>query len=269
MPIAAVIIFWKRAGSIYALLERLWRLTAGKSEVLDKELNEFIKDVRDLEKFQFMFGLKVESKKELHKLLVWMKKYEIAASTAQAAKKWIDVKTLEIVSAPPKKYINLRVAGMGLGAVLMMGFMQISVSQFALLQMKTSETWFLADNKAIKGFSKDWVIEKNGCQGNVDQMASTSGFTKNEVTSICDAWKDNSLNKVVSETVKAQKIFGDAMIVGMMLYIIFLAFQMRGAEAAFRIIKAIENTTKPIAENNDEQTGTRHPKPSKDVNDER
>lgn len=202
----AIVFFWWRSGSIYSLLERVWRLVAGKTEVSDETLKKFILETRDVEKFRFIYGLKVERMTELHKLLEWLNANSIGISKAQMAKRWINTKTRELIPVP-KYYLHIRALGLALCGVVLIPLEMSVTSSEALLQMKGSKTWFLADTTSIKGFYEDWVIESAQCSKEI-VFNSVGGLTNAEVHFLCDAFKDGTLKQSVSATVRQQRILG-------------------------------------------------------------
>jgi hypothetical protein len=204
--VIAIAFFWWRSGSIYSLLERVWRLVAGKAEVSDEKLKKFILETRDVEKFRFMFGLKVERMAELHKLLEWLNANSIGISKAQMAKRWINAKTRELIPVP-KYYLPIRALGLVLCVVALMLLVISVTSSDALLQMKGSKTWFLADATSIKGFYEDWVIEPAQCPKEIVSK-SVGGLTNAEVHLLCEAFKDGTFKQLVSDTVRQQRILG-------------------------------------------------------------
>lgn len=204
--VIGILFFWWRSGSIYSLLERIWRLVAGKTEVSDEKLKKFILETRDVEKFRFMYGLKVERMAELHKLLEWLNVNSIGISKAQMAKRWINAKSRVLIPVP-KYYLFNRALGLALCGVVLMTLVISVTSSEALLQMKGSRTWFLADAASIKGFYEDWVIEPAQCPKEI-VSENVGGLTNAEVHLLCDAFKDGTLKQLVSDTVRQQRILG-------------------------------------------------------------
>ncbi|BBI98547.1 hypothetical protein FGKAn22_02400 [Ferrigenium kumadai] len=122
-----------------------------------------------------------------------------------------------------------------------MVFAEVSTSQSALLQMKKSKTWFLADTKIVKGLTDDWVIEKTQCSADIKNIRA-KGFTESETMTICEALKDDTLKQLVSDTVKTQRLFGILFGVGVLIWMIVIVFQMASAKAAIDINRAVTNT---------------------------
>lgn len=236
----AIMFFWWRSGSIYSLLERVWRLVAGKAEVSDERLKKFILETRDVEKFRFMYGLRVERMAELHRLLEWLNANSIGISKAQMAKRWINTKSREFIPVP-KYYLLIRSMWVVLCGVVLIPLVMSVTSSEALLQMKGSKTWFLADATSIKGFYEDWVIESAQCPKEF-LSKDVGGLTNAEVHLLCDALKDGSLKQLVSNTVRQQRILG--LMYGLLVLIggaIWLR-QIFSAAAAREIAKELAGT---------------------------
>lgn len=101
----ALAFFWWRAGSIHSVLDRIWRLIAGKADVHDPVLKALLQESRDIEKFQFIYRLKVETMNEMRELIAWMATHRVGMSKLQTMRKWIDTTSKEIIRQPPKHYV--------------------------------------------------------------------------------------------------------------------------------------------------------------------
>jgi len=206
--IVLVLLFWWRAGSIHSVFERLWRLAAGKAEVTDPKLKRFVQEARDIEKFRFVYGLKVGSLMELHQLLEWMKASAISVASAQKARRWIDIRSPEVIATPPKNYFVWKViTGILLVALLVFSSEVLSLRS-AILQTKATKVWFLMDNNTIKHIMGDWTIDLKICSKGFQDLQRTSQFSESEANSICSAFADNSLPQFVSNVVRLQRWFG-------------------------------------------------------------
>jgi hypothetical protein len=226
--------FWWRSGSIYILLERVWRIVAGKMEVSDPVLKEFIQENRELEKFRFMYGLMVGTKTELHKLLEWLRENSIEIGTAQRAKRWIDTKDRKLIPMP-KHYL----LGISLGLVFCMAIAMVclkaATSHSALLQMKGSKVWFLAEANEVRGLWGDWSIDQSLCVKDATSISGLSGFTPSETSVLCDAYKNNTLGKIVSDTVRQQQVFGLLYGILALIFVAVLISSIASAAAAKKI----------------------------------
>ncbi|WP_141639929.1 DUF6216 family protein [Cupriavidus basilensis] len=81
--------FWFRVGSLHSLLERIWRLVTGKAEVENPQLKKLIQENRDLERFRFIYGLKIETQPEFQRLMSWLHRHKVGIARLQRVRKWI------------------------------------------------------------------------------------------------------------------------------------------------------------------------------------
>jgi len=153
-----------------------------------------------------MYGLRVERIVELHKLLEWLNANSIGIGKAQMAKRWINTKSRELIPVP-KYYLPIRALGVFLCGVVLIPLVMLVTSSEALLQMKGSKTWFLADTTSVKGLFEDWAIEPAQCPSEIVSM-NVGGPTKEEVRLLCNALKDNTLKQLVLDTVRQQRVLG-------------------------------------------------------------
>jgi hypothetical protein len=236
-----IVLFWYRTGTIHSLLERLWRLAAGKIEVGDPQLNKFIKETRDLERFRFIYGLKVGNPEDLHKLLAWLKKHSIDIDLAQRAKKWIDIKTAEIIVSPSKGYVVRQGISVIFYGLLAIGASSVSSSHLALLQMEATGTWFLTDAKSVRPIVGDWLIDATRCEKKPAELVLGTGFSENEATLICDALKTDGLNELVKTTTRQQEISGFGLACGLFVLILIGLARLGAANAAKKIHTLIKS----------------------------
>jgi len=257
------IIFWFRAGSTHALLERVWRLIAGKADISDKILSEFVQDTRELERFRFMYGLKVETKDELHKLISWLKINSIGIGIAQRAKNWIDIKSDVVITKPNKSYFAVRLIIVILCAIVAAFLATAGSSSSALLQMKESKIWFLTDGKIVNQYFGGWSFDKDNCISSKESIAKTSQFSEEEISMLCKALNNGDLKSFVSKTVEQQRLlslfFGGADLIWIFIVII----QINSADAARNIFRSVSVPAKV----NDSEAGraleTEKPKSTK------
>lgn len=237
LVIIMIIFFWYRTGTTHSLLERLWRLAAGKVEVGDTRLGKFIKETRDLERFRFIYGLKVGNTEDLHKLLAWLKKHSIDIDLAQRGKKWIDIKTPEIILPPSNGYVVRQWMAVILYGTLAIGASSIISSQLALLQMKATGTWFLSDAQTVRPLIGNWVIDDKSCSGQSTEPLHSTGFSDNETTLICKAMKTGGLDEIVKSATHQQQLFGLGLSSGLLVLLLLGLIHLGSVKAAQKIHK--------------------------------
>lgn len=234
--IISIILFWWRAGSIHAILERLWRLAAGKTEIQDSVLKEFIQENRDLEKFRFMYGLKIETKTDLHRLLTWIKRHGLDIARVQSARRWVSANSEDIITSPQNSYFVRKGVLVIACGLISIATSQILFSKFALLQMRESTVWFLADAKVARDVFGRWTINLDLCSNVEAQIPKATGFSETETGSLCRAFNDESLKRLIDGTVQEQRVIASIIVFIASFFIIYGILQIRSAEEA-RIIK--------------------------------
>lgn len=210
--IALLSFFWWRAGTIHSLFERLWRLAAGNMDVHDSKLKEFIHINRDLEKFRFLYGVKVDTLDSLHRLLAWLNKNEIGISSVQIAKRWIDMKSPDFIKFPTKEQVWNVWLGLVFWTLLSAGSIPFIAHESALLQTRGTEVWFFVDGSSMRHVGGNWNIELTRCDSKETiEIQKDTGFSKSEVDSLCKSYQDGTLQPFVQQTVKGQRWFIGAM----------------------------------------------------------
>lgn len=237
--LCALAFFWWRAGSIHSVLDRIWRLIAGKADVHDPVLKALLQESRDIEKFQFIYRLKVETMNEMRELIAWMATHRVGMSKLQTMRKWIDTTSKEMIRQPPKHYVPSHLGLATLAMIVIMGLGPLAGSHDAYLQMRASKVWFKTDAVTVKAPFEGWTFRQDQCASNRSVLAQITGFSQSETEAICDALKNDGLKPLVKQTVEFQAWTG---IVGIAIALIF-AFTNLGAaisaQAANRLRKKL------------------------------
>ncbi|WP_157122934.1 DUF6216 family protein [Pandoraea vervacti] len=227
-------LFWWRAGSIHTVLDRLWRLVAGKADVHDPVLKSLLLESRDIEKFQFIYRLKVETMVDVHKLAAWMETRGVGMARLQKIRRWVDVTSAEVVSQPPRHYVRSHCVFGCMAMLTILGISQLAASHDAYLQMRTSKVWFKTDAVTVKAPLEGWSFNLAKCQDDRTKLANLTGFNASETNAICNAFKDDRLKALVNETVKWQAWTG---IVGMLIAIFVAIINILAAGAAHEALR--------------------------------
>lgn len=83
-------------------MERLWRITAGNTPIKNRELAEFIETNGEIEKFRFIFRLKINRHEDLQRFIRWHKANGIAIKDIQFMRHWFDVDEPNFIKSPKK-----------------------------------------------------------------------------------------------------------------------------------------------------------------------
>jgi hypothetical protein len=236
--IISIIVFWRvRSGSSFVLVERLWRLIAGKTEVSDKKLDEFIQDTRNLERFRILYGLRVETKDEMHRLIDWIKNTPIDVREVQKAGQWINANTLGFIQSPPANYLKNRgwmVMASGVILILLSGLL---LSQSALLVTKRSGIWFWANETTVTGIWRGWEFGRAQCADGREKIKTDTGLADSEVVVICNGLesKDDSYKVLMKDTIKWQGYTSAPMVLIVVVFMYLTMIRYSAAEAAKRL----------------------------------
>lgn len=197
-------LFWWRAGSIHSVLDRLWRLIAGKADAHDPTVKSMLLESRDLEKFQFFYRLKVETLAEVRKLAAWMEAHGVGMSRLLKMRRWVNVTSPEVVLQPPRHYVWSHFAFGSLAMFAVAGISQFAASPDAYLQMRASKVWFKTDSTTVKAPLEGWSFDLANCATDQANVTHMTGFRETETEVICKALKDGGLKTLVKQTVEFQ-----------------------------------------------------------------
>ncbi|WP_143134607.1 DUF6216 family protein [Burkholderia ubonensis] len=237
--LALIGLLWWRAGSIHSILDRVWRLIAGKAEVQNSTLKSFLQANRDLEKFRFIYRLKVETIADLNKLIEWMGRHSLSISALQKIRRWVDVRSAEIVMQPPKNYIKAKIIVIGMVSMVFFGGNFLETSRSTLFQMKQSKIWFKTDAMTIEAPFGGWSFSSSDCEGNVASVMRETGFLAHEAVEICRAMKGDSLKALVRQDLKIQRSVGAFGTIAAFLIILYCIFSVVSAQEATRLRKKL------------------------------
>lgn len=197
--------FWWRAGSIRSVLDRVWHLLAGSTDVNDPVLKDVLFNSRDLERFQFTYRLKVESLDDVHKLHAWSKQHRLDIAVLSKARDWVDVTRPDLIKEPPVAYIRWRIwmAGALLVVVYLLGALLLPSG--ALLHMKVSGSYFRMQESSLQHPLWLWSVSSTDCKTNVDAVIRDTGFTREETDLICGLLQEGKAQPLIDENQTSQR----------------------------------------------------------------
>jgi hypothetical protein len=232
--ILLVVAFWRRAYSLHAPWERVWRLIAGGAEVQEPRLRAFMQEMRDLEKFRLVYGLNITNMADMHRFIAWVRRHRLDVALLQKARRWVDISKPEIVSRPSKRYYgwNLLVC---LLSVLCLGVAALFASSPALLRMKSSGVWFSSDGTFVAGPLGSHKVELTPCPTMGDKLQKTFGISAAETKVLCEARENGSLLEFTKKTTFEQRISAALMALWGSAWLLIAFLRIRGAEAADHI----------------------------------
>ncbi|MCG1017232.1 MULTISPECIES: DUF6216 family protein [Burkholderiaceae] len=237
-------LFWWRAGSIHIVLDRLWRLVAGKADVHDPVLKALLLESRDIEKFKYTYRLKVETMAAIHRLDKWRRTHEISMSRLQKMRFWIDTTSHEMVRQPPRHYVLIHLAWACLALFPISGISQLVGSGDAYLQTRTSKVLFKTDAVTVKAPLGGWSFDSAKCVADKAGLAQLTGFNASEIDAICNALKDDSLKALVKQTLKEQAWVAIAVVLVAVVVALSNILAARAAKEALRLRKQLYPSSK-------------------------
>lgn len=241
LSVGLVAFFWWRAGSIHSILERLWFLIAGKTEVHNTDLKAIFQENRDLERFRFLYRLKVETMHDVRKLVLWMSENGIGMFRLQKMSAWIDVRTPEILVQPPRRFVPIRLTIACASFLTMVCVGQLAASQFAYFQMRESKIWFKTDATTISAPLGGWTFTAAECS-NSSRLSQITGFLESETEVICKGLQEKSIDSLVKQTVKFQSWVGLGFMLITLITAILNILTAVAAQEAARLWKRLQET---------------------------
>lgn len=211
-----------RSGSSYVFWEFWWQRSMGKGDFHNQKLKKFSEEMRDLERFRFVYRLNVETICQAEVLTKWLDQHNIGARQARKAGGWFEITDTAIaVKTVSKRYRRFISTILVVSVVATWGGMCFTGYDRALLKMNVSDVWFTTDAQTVAHVLWGQTVNLTVCSYGPDQISKTFRFSKAEVEVLCVATKNGSLASFVKESIRQQHRFGVALgiigIIGTML----------------------------------------------------
>lgn len=229
-------VFWRRADSLHAVWEKVWRLVAGSTDVQEPRLRAFMQEMRDLEKFRLIYGLKVKSMADMHRLISWVRRYDLDITILQKSRRWVDISKPEFIKQPPKSFFYWNGFWFVFAGVLAEIAVLVSTSS-PLFQMRASNAWFAVGETTISTPFRGTKFELNQCPAFPEAARRAFGFAKEEVQALCIAHTDGSLKKRASAAATEQSRLGAGVSVIAFLWLLVIAMRVRSGQTARSLAK--------------------------------
>lgn len=240
--------FWLRAGSIHAVLDRLWRIVAGKADVNDPVLKSLLLESRDIEKFQFIYRLKVGTMTDIHKLDAWRKTHDVGVAKLQKIRQWVDITSDEMVRQPPKYCATSHFIFACLAAFSIALISQFDTFHFGYFKMRESKASFKTDAVVVKAPFGEWSFSLKKCEGDKTGLSKLTSLNASDINVICNAHKNDELKDFVEETVKFQRW---ATSIFMLFLLVFTFVNITTAISAQEAIRLRKKLYPPDVDNNE------------------
>lgn len=227
--------FWWRTGSIRSVMDRVWHLLAGSTDVNDPILKEVLVNSRDLERFRFTYRIKVDSLDDVHKLHAWSQQYRLDIATLSRAREWVDVKRSDLIKDPPSAYIQKRLWLAALLLVVVYGLGALLLPSGALLRMKASGTYFRLQESSLQSPLWLWSASSADCKANIDAVVRKTGFTREETDLICRMLQGDEAKNLIEENQATQRWLFAGALIPLGFWFFSTTWQLGAARAALAL----------------------------------
>lgn len=224
-----------RLKSTYIIREKIWSSFVGDRDFSDERLKTFADEQLDLSRFRVVYGVPGRSIEDLHRLLAWMNKFDLAPFDVKRAREWINPSRDEPFQEPNGRFIVGRVLLLGILMAALFATLRAVDSHQTLLRMRASGTFYWSDGKSVEPAWGNWHFDTRACaEGGVPDVSGT-GFTSVEGKLLCDGIADGELNKIVTESIASQRRgFGTiTLIIGLFAIAAFLKLNSVGRGRQF------------------------------------
>lgn len=200
---------WARAGSAHFLLDRLWRIAAGRREAQDSVLKKIQQESRDLEIFRFFYRMPLQSLADLHQLNSWAEANNVGILKLRTLWRWVDVRNSAVVRRPHKMWKPVLFFLVVVLWALFMIAGSLFASPYGYFHMKESNVWFKTDANTVRNMTlwgEDWVFAATECAADSPDLMEKTGFRKSELLDLCRALASGSMKDQVHSLVKQQRL---------------------------------------------------------------
>ncbi|MHC5106665.1 DUF6216 family protein [Enterobacter ludwigii] len=216
IAILLLLALYRKSGSAYSLMERIWFIFLGGKKYSDEASNKFYDDIRDMEKFNAIFNVNAKTPSEYKKIRDWIIKYDLEIKQISKIKNNIIARNLKI-----KKQsicmIMLTVSVVFSSLILVIFSLIIANADSALVRIKSDGTYLKINTHGtskIYHFSNNdnWVLTKDTClkiDHNTEKTKKASAITKlepNVIGIICEMYIKEDF-KYINQTINEQKVF--------------------------------------------------------------
>lgn len=244
--------FYLRAGSSYSLLHRTWSLLVGRKKFSTPELDEFMTERLDVDKFNAIFNTQTTSINQAINLKNWLKKYNIDIRAISRIKGWFDFEHQRVIL--PNGWMTLVFTLLSIASFLLaMQFIIIGTSPSALIKIKNQphEPWFWINSQKAHNYTQyygifyneerdSWKITAAQCaapQVDYKKIAPNSGLSAESIKIICGLLNAKDSENYVGKIIKEQKAF-------IYMFIILCLIFARLILSIHRRIQAIDTNVK-------------------------
>lgn len=233
VPLLGILVIWytSRARTVFALMERVWRVVAGKAEIENAHLKKLCRESIELEKFRFVYGINIKTHRDLDKFMRWYESINIDMPSIQRAARWVEPSSHDIIRMPSTFYRAFVPTAFILISLIMAAAMSLTSSRYALFSGNQSGAWFTTDGHRISNLLGTKIIDLNSCEAGVTDITNSFAITSNEVSELCNK-RGDELSKMVGGDLYAQRIFLTVIVFFSGIFTIWIGWLGRSFTAA-------------------------------------
>lgn len=174
---------------------------------MDKELEKRIEEIRSVNRFRVIFGIKVKSRKAMGRLFRWLDEHRLTIADAQLCRHHIRAEEPEILCAPTKAWIGgIAALAVPLIALVYVGLL-IAASPYVFVTVNATGRHYLLSQQEATTFlaTKRVAVSPASCGTGLTVAAGSDEAT------LCGIVGDKNYASFVTENVRDQRVVGAVM----------------------------------------------------------
>ena len=207
---------YRKSGSAYSLIERIWFFLLGGRKYSDEKSNAFYDNIRDMEKFNAVFNINAKTPNEYKKIRNWVIKYDLEIKQISKIKNNLTIETLKIKKQKPLIISAIFISIFSFFALTVYSSV-IANSDSALLQVKSDGTFLNINTHGTSKYFRffhdgNWELTPNAClkiittPEKVKKAAEITKLDPKVINVICKMYAEKDFN-YMNQAIEEQKIF--------------------------------------------------------------
>lgn len=225
--------FYKKSGSPYSMLDKLWSIFVGKKDFYNGSISRFHNERHDIDKFNSIYNLNAINTKQIENFIKWIDLGGYDTRKISGIKGWFDIAKLTAKKPKVGHTIFLSTCVISLYfSCLFFGLWGFSPN--AVVKLDKHDAWFFINHQKAKAVFTDPVISKENCEDknyNREKFSSSSGIAIQSVNSICKAFNDKKELSAIDTIVKGQRVLLYVAAIALFLALHFSKFLIRRINA--------------------------------------
>lgn len=204
IPAGLLFLVILRRGSTYLLWSRFWKLLTRNQKFNDGALQKFNQEQSDLQQLRFTYGIQADSLEQARRTVALIKLHEIPLEKARRAfaDNWTLYRIEKGTSSRRKNIFLLSFLSgcLAISFLLTLFFTHLFDHHAALLSIKSSSTYFWANNEGYQAFWSSEKWEWDNCR-NTEKNSALNRFSAADHKIICQLPEEKKFLKTSLESV--------------------------------------------------------------------